>query len=111
MSAESKSDFVFPDPGVPTLPLERLEIDSEQAARYVAEARPFIARIRDWGALEWSLERDYRGVDGEARGHADDSGWRTAVWCRCGSEESGIGSFCVIRSSRSVVKPDDARRS
>jgi hypothetical protein len=49
----TQEDFVMPDPGVPCIPIERLDLYSEQAARYVAEARPFIARV-DWPALEWS---------------------------------------------------------
>lgn len=45
--------FVMPDPGVPTVAIERLDIESEQAARYVAESRPFVARV-DWPALQWT---------------------------------------------------------
>jgi Cupin-like domain len=47
--------FTMPDPGVPTTPIERLDIESEQAARYVVESRPFVARV-DWPALQWSPE-------------------------------------------------------
>jgi cupin-like protein len=47
--------FVMPDPGVPTIPVERLDIESEQAARHVAESRPFVARV-DWPALQWTPE-------------------------------------------------------
>jgi Cupin-like domain len=45
--------FTMPDPGVPRIPIERLDIDSEHAARHVAESRPFVARV-DWRALEWT---------------------------------------------------------
>jgi len=47
--------FTMPDPGVPRIPIERLDIDSAQAARYVAESRPFVARV-DWRALAWTPE-------------------------------------------------------
>jgi hypothetical protein len=46
-------EFVFPDPGVPTIPLERLEIGSEHAARYVAESRPFVSKV-NWPVLAWT---------------------------------------------------------
>lgn len=45
--------FTMPDPGVPTIPIERLDIESERAARHVAESRPFVARV-DWPALRWT---------------------------------------------------------
>ncbi|MDB4957891.1 MAG: hypothetical protein JWO36_5460 [Myxococcales bacterium] len=49
----TSSDFVFPDPGVPKIPIERLDdINSDKAARYVAEHRPFVVRV-DWPALQW----------------------------------------------------------
>lgn len=47
--------FVMPDPGVPTIPIERLDLMSEQAARHIAESRPFVARV-DWPALQWTPE-------------------------------------------------------
>jgi hypothetical protein len=46
-------NFVFPDPGVPRIPLERIDLHSEQAARYIAESRPFVARL-DWPCLKWT---------------------------------------------------------
>jgi hypothetical protein len=49
----SKTDFEFPDPGIPRIPLDRLDINSEEAARYVAESRPFVSRV-DWPATQWS---------------------------------------------------------
>lgn len=45
--------FTMPDPGVPRIPLERIDLDSEQAARYVAQSRPFVARV-DWPACAWT---------------------------------------------------------
>jgi hypothetical protein len=46
--------FVFPDPGVPRIPLDRLDdIHSPEAARYVAEFRPFVTRV-DWKAVQWT---------------------------------------------------------
>jgi hypothetical protein len=47
--------FVFPDPGVPKIPLERLDLSSDTAARYVQQSRPFVARV-DWPALAWTPE-------------------------------------------------------
>ena len=56
--------FVMPDPGVPRIPLDRLAIDSEQAARYAAESRPFVTRI-DWPARKWTPDylRDKVGAN------------------------------------------------
>lgn len=52
----SDTDFVFPDPGVPRLAIERIDdIDSEQAARCIAEARPFVTRVK-WPTLGWTPE-------------------------------------------------------
>lgn len=48
-------EFVMPSPGVPTTPLERLDVDSPEAQRYVVEGRPFVTRIK-WPALEWTPE-------------------------------------------------------
>jgi hypothetical protein len=48
-------DFVFPDPGVPKIPIERVDLYSEQAARYVHESKPFVAKV-DWPALAWTPE-------------------------------------------------------
>jgi hypothetical protein len=48
-------NFVFPDPGVPTIPIERVDLYSEQAARYVEMSRPFVAKV-DWPALQWTPE-------------------------------------------------------
>jgi hypothetical protein len=48
-------DFVFPDPGVPRIPIERVDLYSEQAARYVHDSKPFVARV-DWPALAWTPE-------------------------------------------------------
>jgi hypothetical protein len=45
--------FTMPDPGVPRIPIERLDLESEQAARYVAQSRPFVTRV-DWRALAWT---------------------------------------------------------
>ncbi|CAN5386119.1 hypothetical protein BH11MYX1_BH11MYX1_39080 [soil metagenome] len=45
--------FTMPEPGVPTIPLDRLELDSKEAARYAAESRPFVTRV-DWPALQWT---------------------------------------------------------
>lgn len=47
--------FIMPDPGVPTIPIERLDLESDQAARYVAESKPFVARV-DWPAVRWTPE-------------------------------------------------------
>lgn len=52
MSAEK---FVFPDPGVPTTPIERVDLYSEKAASYVARCIPFVAKV-DWPALGWTPE-------------------------------------------------------
>jgi hypothetical protein len=46
--------FIFPDPGVPRIPIERIDdIHSEQAARAVAESRPFVARFPG-AVLDWT---------------------------------------------------------
>ena len=45
--------FVMPDPGVPRIALERLEIDSPEAAQHVAESRPFVTRVHG-PMLEWT---------------------------------------------------------
>jgi len=47
-------EFVFPDPGVPKIPLERLDLYSEEAAQRVALSRPFVAKVTDWPALQWT---------------------------------------------------------
>lgn len=49
----SAREFVFPDPGVPRIPIERLDINSERAARAIAESRPFVARV-DWPCTRWT---------------------------------------------------------
>jgi hypothetical protein len=49
----NNDQFVFPDPGVPRIPIERLDLYSDKAARYMEEARPFVARV-DWPALRWT---------------------------------------------------------
>lgn len=49
------TDFVVPRPGVPTIPLERIDLSSDLAARYVAESKPFVARV-DWPACRWTPE-------------------------------------------------------
>jgi hypothetical protein len=45
----------FPDHGLPRIPLDRIEIDSDEARRRVAESRPFVTRVTGWRALEWDV--------------------------------------------------------
>ncbi len=48
-------DFKFPDPGVPRIPIERVDLYSERAAHLAALSRPFVAKV-DWPALQWTPE-------------------------------------------------------
>lgn len=50
------SEFVFPDPGVPRIPIQRLDFYSDEATRAVAMSQPFVSRLTDWPALQWTPE-------------------------------------------------------
>ncbi|HEY4181349.1 MAG TPA: cupin-like domain-containing protein [Kofleriaceae bacterium] len=52
--ADKTDEFVFPDPGVPRIPVDRIaNIDSEEARRYIETSRPFVTKV-DWPVTRWT---------------------------------------------------------
>jgi hypothetical protein len=90
------STFVMPDPGVPRIPLVRLDIDSAEAARYVAESRPFVTRI-NWPARDWTPDylREKVGTN------------RVPVWKRDGTRpELTISEFLDLVDNAKQASED-----
>jgi hypothetical protein len=47
----------FPVNGAKRIPIDQIDdLDSDQAASYVKARRPFVARVKNWGALQWTVD-------------------------------------------------------
>jgi Cupin-like domain len=49
------TEAAFPDHGLPRIPIDRVDIDSDEAQRRVAASQPFVTRVNGWRALEWDI--------------------------------------------------------
>lgn len=48
---------MFPINAAKRIPIDRIDdVDSDLAAQYVKARKPFVSRVKDWGALAWDVE-------------------------------------------------------